>query len=121
MFNIFQSKEQKDKEKEVEYASVKFYITNPGEPPKVSVSIEDYDEESINSLCCIVSLLGEDFVTVETINVIKNFLMETDQEKTFVSIAQKLGEMEAFKMQLKSNRKHIKNSVEPCIKPSELS
>jgi hypothetical protein len=53
--------------------------------------------------------------------VIKNFLLETDQETTFVSIAQKLGEMEAFKMQFKKNKKHINNAVEPCIKPSELS
>lgn len=119
MFNLFQSKEEK--KEEIEYASVKFYITEPGEPPKVSVNIEDYGEESINSLCCIVSLLGEDFVTVETISVIKNFLLQTDQEKTFISIAQKLGEMEAFKMQLKQNKSHIKQKLEPCIKPSELS
>jgi hypothetical protein len=119
MFNLFQNKQEK--KEEIEYASVKFYITEPGKPPRVSVNIEDYGEESINSLCCIVSLLGEDFVTVETINVIKNFLLETDQETTFVSIAQKLGEMEAFKMQFKKSKKHINNAVEPCIKPSELS
>ncbi|MEO1943018.1 MAG: hypothetical protein ABGY11_01835 [Candidatus Thioglobus sp.] len=119
MFNIFNQNDNKD---ETEWASVKFYITNPGQPPKVSVTLEDYDEVSINSLCCIVSLLGEDFVTVETINVIKNHLMNSENEKTFASIAQKLGEMEAFKIQFKNDQKKAqKRKAEPCIKPSELA
>lgn len=121
MFNIFNNDKGENRE-ETEWASVKFYITNPGQPPKVSVTLEDYDEVSLNSLCCIIALLGEDFVTVETINVIKNHLMNSENEQAFVSIAQKLGEMEAFKIQFKEEvKKQKKKRVEPCIKPSELA
>ena len=122
MFNIFNQNDQEANKEETEWASVKFSITHPGQPPKVSVSIEDYDEISLNSLCCIIALLGEDYVTVETINVIKSHFMNSENEQAFVSIAQKLGEMEAFKIQFKEEaRKAKKKRVEPCIKPSELA
>ena len=48
--------------------------------------------------------------------------MNSENEQAFVSIAQKLGEMEAFKIQFKEEaRKAKKKRMEPCIKPSELA
>jgi len=121
MFNIFKrNKEETEVEQEKELASVKFYITNVQDPPRVSINIDSYDNECINSLCCIVSLLSEEYLTVETINIIKQYMIENDKSDIFSSIALKLGEMEAFKKEFKSTPEssHI---TEPCIKPSDLS
>jgi len=118
MFNIFK-KTKEDQPEKVELASVKFYITNTQEPPRVSINIDNYNDESINSLCCIVSLLSEDYLTVETLSIIKDYMIENEKDDIFTSIVQKLGEMEVFKKGFKNKENKI--MTEPCIKPSDLS
>ena len=85
------------------------------EEPRIAINLEEYDEVSLNALAKLVNLLTEDSLVVETINIIKNFCMESKQEEVLLFLLSQIHNTQY----LKKMEEEQKNS-KPCIKPSEL-
>lgn len=119
MFNFFKKtdeQEGQESEKKDKLASIEFYIDDKSDiKPRVSINIDDYDEDSIDSLCKIVNVLADDTLVLETYNIIQGFLLEQNREDVLVRVITNITQAKAVKAKMK----HVDKS-EPYIKPSEL-
>jgi hypothetical protein len=120
MFNFFKKTDQSDGDdnsKKEKLASIEFYIQDPDDPkPRVSINIDDYDEDSVNSLCKIVNVLADDTLVLETYNIIQTFLLQEEREDILLKVLTNISQQKT----IKSKFKNADRSSEPYIKPSEL-
>ena len=118
MFNFFKKTDQSDDGvKKDKLASIEFYIEDPNDlKPRVSINIDDYNDESVDSLCKIVNILADDSLVVETYNIIQSFLLQEDREDVLLKVLTNISQQKTIKNKFKSADK----SSEPYIKPSEL-
>lgn len=113
MFNFFKKKQIEPED--IELASIKIYISEKTKEPRITIDIEEYDEPSLNALAKLVNLLTEDSLVIETINIIKNFCIESKQEEVLLFLLSQIHNTQYIK-KMEEEQKNSK----PCIKPSEL-
>lgn len=115
MFNFFKKPEENHQDRIL--ASIRYIIKENHDGALVDVELNDYDEESIESLCSLLELLGNDNFYFDTINTIKSSLIRDHQEEVFIKIFTKINDQVKQKI-LNSHKEKI--SDQPCIKPSEM-
>ena len=113
MFNFFKKKQAEPEE--IELASIKIHIGENSQEPRIAINLEEYDDKSLNSLAKLVNLLTEDSLVIETINIIKNFCMESNQEEVLLFLLSQIHNTQYIKKMEEEQK-----SSKPCIKPSEL-
>lgn len=118
MFNFFKSKVQNDIEQQDDIvASIQYTMVRGSDKALVDVELRDYDSESIDSLCSLLDILGNDLFYIDTINMIKESFIKEKREDILVRIFTKVNSNIKSKL-LNSHKEKIKD--EPCIKPSDM-
>lgn len=97
-------------------AKLSYIVTNNSESPIVDVELQDYDDESIEALCNIIDVLSSDKSIVETVEIIKNSLVNRGKEEYLIKLFSRLGTHAKSKI---INSYKEKEYDEPCIKPSD--
>ena len=116
MFNFFKKKRQQEIiPEDIELASIKIYIGENTQEPRIAINLEEYDKISVNALAKLVNLLTEDALVLETINIIKNFCIEEGQEEILLYLLSQVHNTQYLK---KLEEEQANNH--PCIKPSDL-
>lgn len=121
MFNFFKSKpkqslEETEKAEDVA-ASIKYVIKRGSDKALVDIELDDYDPESIDSLCVLLNTLGNDIFYIDTLNIIKESFIKENREDILIKIFTKVSTNSKMKMLHTHNGK---TRDEPCIKPSDM-
>ena len=119
LFNFFKKKPDNEKTSEPNevLAKISYIVFKDSDSTVVDVELEDYSDESIESLCYIIDTLAEDRAILETMNIVKNALVEKGREDCLIKI---------FNLIIKETKAKIINghkdskADEPCIKPSDV-
>jgi hypothetical protein len=98
-------------------ASITYYVDKNSTGPVIDIALENYDEESINALCKLIDILGEDISYIETINMIKSALIADKQEDLLLKIFTHISQQSRNRI-LSAHKESIKD--ETCIKPSDM-
>jgi len=112
MFNFFKKKKSKDEPAFL--ASITYSVTADMNT-MIDINIEDYDMESMDSLCHILSTLSNEQCFLETFEIIKNAVIESGNETLLIYLVTKLQESIAL-----NKESHTPKHEQPCVKPSEL-
>lgn len=123
MFNFFNRKTQQEapevQNKNKVLASIS-YIVDESDKVIVDISMNDYDDQSMDSLLKILDTLSKDKCYLETINIIKNSLLKDNQEIWLLKLVEHVAKQSQEKnSKLTNYYENIINS-QPCIKPSEM-
>mgnify|MGYP001189809588 CR=1 FL=1 len=95
--------------------SIRFFIKENESNPTVDVEIRDYEDKTTDDLCRLVVALGTDQLYIETIEMIKNGLLEDSKSETLLKLALHIGDT------LSKKQKSVEKTKEtPCIKPSDM-
>jgi hypothetical protein len=119
LFNFFKKKpdnEQVSEPNEV-LAKISYIVFKNSDSTIVDVELEDYSDESIESLSYIIDTLAEDRAILETMNIVKNALVEEGREDCLIKIFNLISK--DTKAKIINGHKDSK-ADEPCIKPSEV-
>jgi hypothetical protein len=119
LFNFFKKKpdnEQVSEPNEV-LAKISYIVSKGSDSTIVDVELEDYSDESIESLSYIIDTLAEDRAILETMNIVKNALVEEGREDCLIKIFNLISK--DTKAKIINGHKDSK-ADEPCIKPSEV-
>lgn len=117
MFNFFRPKASKLSEQQIEIAAAIHYIVKKkSNQALIDIELHDYDNDSIDSLCSLLEILGSDMFYIDTINMIKESLIKENREDVLIKILSKLSETLKHKLLYQ----HEIHKNEPCIKPSDL-
>ncbi len=122
LFNIFSSKKPDNdiedaKESDKVLASITYYIEENSSKIIIDASMRDYDEESTQGMCDILDVLCQDATYAETLNMIKNALMQDGREDLLIQIFTQVSQSARDKV-IKVQKESVKD--EPCIKPSDM-
>ena len=119
LFNFLKNKQQKEEDKVEDNicASITYYIKRGQKGAVLDVELLDYDTESTKALCLLLDTIGSDRCYLETINMIKQYLVENKHENVLNSILMHIASTSQTKL-LNIYKEKIKE--EPCIKPSEV-
>jgi hypothetical protein len=119
LFNFFKKKpdnEQVSEPNEV-LAKISYIVFKGSDSTIVDVELEDYSDESIESLSYIIDTLAEDRAILETMNIVKNALVEEGREDCLIKIFNLISKDTKAKI---INGHKDNKADEPCIKPSEV-
>jgi hypothetical protein len=83
----------------------------------IDILMDDYKVESINAMCKLLDTLSNDGFYMETINMLKQGLINDDQPEVLLTILTHVGQQARYKI-LQSTKDSTKD--EPCIKPSDM-
>jgi alpha-galactosidase/6-phospho-beta-glucosidase family protein len=121
MFNFF--KKKNDKIENIEQSidnppivSITYNINHNLET-NVDIAMDDYGPESIDAMCRLLDTLSNDRFYVETVNMLKQGLINDDQQEVLLTILTHVGQQARYKI-IQSSKDSIKD--EPCIKPSDM-
>ena len=120
LFNFFKKKpvdNNKTEEPNEILAKISYIISKDSDSTIVDVELEDYSDESIASLSYIIDTLAEDRSILETMNIVKNALVEEGREDCLIKIFNLINKN--TKAKIISGNKDNK-ADEPCIKPSDV-
>jgi fructose 1,6-bisphosphatase len=125
MFNFFKkNKESKIIEQEnIDQKSDKLplvtiaYNIDSNLEASIDILMDDYKVESINAMCKLLDTLSNDGFYMETINMLKQGLINDDQPEVLLTILTHVGQQARYKI-LQSTKDSTKD--EPCIKPSDM-
>lgn len=117
MFNFF--RKQKSIKQDDIVASISYVVRRSSAGALIDVQLNDYDEESIDSLCHLLTVLGSDMFFIDTINIIKSSLIQENQEEVLIKIFSRLNSVIRDKILLQNQQK-LELKDEPCIKPSDM-
>jgi predicted type IV restriction endonuclease len=119
LFNFFNRKKHGEKENSTEeiLAKITYVANNESDTPIVDVEIKEYNDECIEALSMILNTIGEERAYVQTVEIIKNYMMQDHQESYLIKILTNLSEKAKNKIINVANKKE---SDEICIKPSEM-
>lgn len=118
MFNS-QSKETDEQESEENIiASICYYVTNKDNSIMIDISLEDFENTSIDKLCEILKGLSEDKSYFETLEIVKNNLSKTQNEDALLRFLTNISIQSVGKKIMSNVEKKI--SEQPCIRPSDL-
>lgn len=120
MFNFFKKQEQIEEmsqpnnEDQIQ-ASVSYYVVNGSNDVLIDVAIQDNDK-SIDDLCKILDVLSQPKAYVETVNIIKDNLVENGDEEALMKVLIHVGKKTSQKIFTAIDE--INN--QPCIRPSDM-
>lgn len=118
MFNFFKAKPKEEKLDDEDISAAVHYIIKKGSNQAIiDVEMHDYDDESVQSLCSLLEILGNDLFYIDTINMIKGSLLEEKREDILIKIFTKINTNIRTKL---LNAHADKTKDEPCIKPSDM-
>ena len=119
LFNFFKKKPDNEKTSEPNevLAKISYIVFKDSDSTVVDVELEDYSDESIESLCYIIDTLAEDRAILETMNIVKNALVEKGREDCLIKIFNLISK--DTKAKIINGHKDSK-ADEPCIKPSDV-
>ena len=127
MFNFFNKKEKPEEEEKEGVADdiaacITYYVKSDG-TPMVDIHMSDYEEETIKGMQeLLMGLMDADFFP-DTLEMLKEGLVNGDNPELFVSIATKIALERVQKRLLESQLLEdslTKGEEEPCIKPSDI-
>lgn len=98
-------------------ASITYIATKDSDAPIVDVEMKDYNDESIKALCSILDILAYDKSLIETVEIIKNAMINDGHEENLIKIFSHISKNTKSKM-LQTYKNVEEDS--PCIKPSEV-
>ena len=98
-------------------ASIAYYIKTDGSGPYINIQLEDYDDDSIASLCELLDTLAEESFYSETIEMIKSSLIKNQHEELLIKIFAHVSKKVRDKI-LRAKEEAAKD--EPCISPSDM-
>lgn len=118
MFNFFKkTTEDVNNDENDIIASISYVIKRGDKKAHIDISLDDYENESIDALCSLLDILGEDGFYIDTINMIKSCLIKDGKADVLIKLLSGV-ESKIQKKILNSAKERIKN--EPYIKPSEI-
>lgn len=115
--------EQQSKKNNI-LASITYYISentsassvNPP-TPMIDISMGDYSDKSTTALCELLDVLSKDACYLETLEMIKNGLIQDKQEEVLIKIFTHISEQAGKKI----TKVHKESSQDqPCIKPLDM-
>lgn len=119
-FNLFRKNERLEEPVESEstevLARLSYVVTSDSDSPIVDVELKEYNDECIAALCDILDIIAEDRSLIETVDIIKNAMINDHQEENLYKIFSHLGQNAKTKMLNSYKNK----GDEPCIKPSDM-
>lgn len=98
-------------------ARVSYLIKKDKNGGLIDIEMQDYDNESVEALCKILNILGNEAFFVETIDMIKASLIKDGQDDILIKILASVSQN--IKDKLIHSRNYSKLD-EPCIKPSDM-
>lgn len=116
MFKFFSHKKVEEPVDDI-LASISYVVKRGKDTPYIDVLIHDYDDECIEALCSLLSVLADDMFFIDTVNIIKALLLEQNRTDILVKIISQIHN------QIKTKGNNIKESRikdYPCVKPSEM-
>lgn len=118
MFDFFFGKKptnEEPKNKNV-LASITYYIADNSNP-MIDISLGDYEDSSIKALCKLLDVLSKDACYLETLDMIKNGLVQDGEEEALIKVFTHISEQAGKKI----TRVHKESAQDqPCIKPSDM-
>jgi uncharacterized protein YprB with RNaseH-like and TPR domain len=114
MLSRFFKKQKTEENKSI--AKLSYIVNNNSKSPILDIELQDYDDQSIEALCNIIDILASDKFIVETVEIIKNALVNDGKEDYLLKVFSGLSKNTKSKM-LNSYRE--KEYDEPCIRPSD--
>jgi hypothetical protein len=120
LFNFFKKKpvdNDKIKKPNEILAKISYIISKDSDSTIVDVELEDYSDEAITSLSYIIDTLAEDRSILETMNIVKNALVEEGREDCLIKIFNLISKDTKAKI-INGNKDN--KADEPCIKPSDV-
>jgi len=119
LFNFLKKKTDNKINEELIDASITYYIKRDSKSPVLNIEINNYDDQSIDALCKLLDLLNTESCYVETVEMIKNSLINDKREDILIKILTHVERSVINKLlKVKAYEKKIKE--EPCIKPSDM-
>jgi hypothetical protein len=120
MFNFFRKRKPDATLDYDTLASINYVVDKEGKII-VDVAVSDYDQPSLDALTSILDILSGEKFYFETVNIIKDSLVEAGKSDFLYQIIDHLAKqpLTAHKNTLLSHYEHIHNST-PCIKPSDM-
>jgi hypothetical protein len=121
MFNFFKKKQIQTEEiivndDKLPVVSITYNINQKLET-SVDILMDDYGAESINAICKLLDTLSSDSFYIETVNMLKQGLINDDQQEVLLTILTHVGQQARYKI-IQSHKDSTKD--EPCIKPSDM-
>lgn len=138
MFNFFKKdnteKRQDDAEVQEEVkedeplASVTYYIKQGSSDVFLDIFISDYEDETLKKMAKILSSLSSLRLSVETMNMVKESLVESGEEEIFVNLVKytmqytqnDTDSLKQISEKIKEVTKEKEKEDQPWIKPSEI-
>ena len=138
MFNFFKKdnteKRQDDAEVQEEVkedeplASVTYYIKEGSSDVFLDIFISDYEDETLKKMAKILSSLSSLRLSVETMNMVKESLVESGEEEIFVNLVKytmqytqnDTDSLKQISEKIKEVTKEKEKEDQPWIKPSEI-
>lgn len=83
----------------------------------IDVNVEDYDIETVESLCKILDVLSEDYAYVQTLETLKKGFTEVEAKDALQLIYKHIAKQVSHKV-VNNVKDFMKD--QPCIKPSQM-
>lgn len=116
LFDFLKSKTNKNEPNNEILARISYIITKNSDSTIVDVELSEYNDECVESLCDIIEVLSQDKSVSDTVEIIKNALIQDGQSNFLAKFFSYLDLN--TKLKLMNSRKNTID--EPCIKPSEV-
>lgn len=117
MFDFFNNKKLEDQEETNIVASITYLIKDNEDGIHIDVSLGDFEENSIDALCSLLDVLGNNNCYIDTINVVKQLFTKEERHDILVKMFTKIDANLRSKI-IESAKDRVKD--QPCIKPSEM-
>lgn len=98
-------------------ASITYYIKRNADDVIIDAEMFDYEDESILGMCTILDILSQEGSYVETVNMIRSSLLETEEQDVLLKILTNVSQQARTKL---VNAQKESQKDEPCIKPSDM-
>jgi hypothetical protein len=115
LFNFFKKKQIENNENIV--AKLSYIFSKDYDTPVIDVEIQEYNDESMDGLCNILDTLGQDKTYFETIDIIKNFMIQDGQEEYLIKMISRLAPHSKSKIVDGSKQIELDKT---CIRPSDI-
>tara|TARA_B100001564_G_scaffold144438_1_gene121222 strand:+ start:4094 stop:4477 length:384 start_codon:yes stop_codon:yes gene_type:complete len=83
----------------------------------IDVNVEDYDIDTVQSLCKILDILSEDYAYIQTLETLKRGFTEVGAKDALDLIYEHIGKQVSQKV-VNNVKEFMKE--QPCIKPSQM-
>jgi len=114
--NMFKKRQEQPQDETPVVTSITYSIDNTGEM-FVDINIDDFDDESIDGLAQLISVISTVKCQLITIEMIKQAFSEEGKIAEYIGLISKIASNTAsYTEELKQQD----SSEEPCIKPSDM-